>query len=103
MGPQLYSSPSQNDTSSDATMPGPCACVAQTVLRGPTWPRFAGRRLLDGHNHRIGPDQRLDVALAAADVGHPATAVRPRVVEPPACLDQHVQAHQQPESVLAPL
>ena len=57
-------------------------------------------RLLDADDHRVGPDQVLDVALAEAGLLHPAAAVGAGVVEAAGRLDQHVEAHQQAERVL---
>src|SRR5215471_3929352 len=55
--------------------------------------------LFHPHDHRIGPAQMLDARLPEAGLAHPGGAVCARVIEPAARLDQHVQAHQQPEGV----
>jgi hypothetical protein len=59
--------------------------------------------LLDPNDHRVRPDQVLDVGLSEPDIRHPTPAVGARVVKAARGLDQHVEAHQKPEGVLAPL
>ncbi len=57
--------------------------------------------LLDADDHRLGPGQVLDIGPAKARRLQPLLALRAGVVEAIGQLDQHVQAHQQPEDVLA--
>src|SRR5690242_20131764 len=53
--------------------------------------------LLDADDHRVGAGKVLDVRVAEAGFSKPALTFRARVVEPAGRLDQHVQAHEQPE------
>src|SRR5467141_177041 len=55
--------------------------------------------LLDSDHHGVRTHQVLDVAFPESALPHPALAVRTRVVEASVGLDQHVEAHQQPEDV----
>ncbi len=59
-----------------------------------------GRASLHADDHGIRPDQVLRPRVAEARLAHPTHAVRGGVVEAAVGLDQHVQAHQQPEGVL---
>src|SRR6266545_3316844 len=59
------------------------------------------RGSLDPDDHGIWPHQPLHARVAKPGLPHPRHAVRARVVEAARRLDQHVQAHQEPERVLA--
>jgi hypothetical protein len=50
-------------------------------------------------HHRIWPVEMFDARLFEAGLAHPGGALRTRVPEPAARLDQHIQAHQQPKGV----
>jgi hypothetical protein len=51
-------------------------------------------RLFDPDDHRIGPDEVLDVTFAKARLPHPDTAIGARVAGPPRRLEHHKEAHQ---------
>ena len=55
----------------------------------------------DDHGDRI--RERLDTGLREPGFAHPSLAIGPSKVETARCCEQHVQASQQTESVLAPL
>ena len=54
----------------------------------------------DDHGDRI--RERLDAGLREPGFAHPSLAIGPSKVETTRGLNQHIQAHQQPLSVLAP-
>src|SRR5258708_6958910 len=56
-------------------------------------------RLLDAHDHGVGPGERFGVAVAEAGVGQPRAAVGGGVVEAGLGFDEHVHAHEQAEGV----
>src|SRR3984893_2448534 len=59
--------------------------------------------LFDRDDHRVRTRERLDAGLREPGLAHPRLAVGSGKVETARRLDQHVQAHQQTECVLAPL
>src|ERR1044072_2360344 len=70
-----------------------------TLLRTAIRNRF----LLEADDHRVGAGEVLDARLAEARLAHPALAVGAGVVEAARRLDEHVEAHQKPGRVLAPV
>src|SRR5437660_1191720 len=69
------------------------------IIRSPN--RLAA--LFDRDDHRVRTHERLDTRSREPGLAHPSLAVGPGKVETAFCLDQHVQAHQQTESVFAAL
>ena len=55
--------------------------------------------LFDADNHALWADQMFDARRRETCLAHPCAAISAGLVESAGCLDQHVQAHQQPECV----
>src|SRR5215469_10434619 len=58
---------------------------------------------LDAHDHRVRPRERLGIAVAESDISQPAAAIGRRIVEARVGFDEHVQAHEQAESISSAL
>src|SRR5919199_4334973 len=57
--------------------------------------------LFDPDYHRVRAYEVFNVGFAESRLAHPRGAIGTRVVEATCRLDQHVQAHQKPESIFA--
>src|SRR4051812_20287948 len=76
--------------SSSLTTAAAAGFIVRTSDRSPSPGTLRGR-LLDPDDHRLGPDEVLDVCLAEADLAHPGNTVGTGVSEAAACLNEHVQ------------
>src|SRR5262245_51355656 len=74
--------------------PSTSALRASSVSTGDSW------AALISHHHPIRPRQPLHLRPPEPHFLHPFAAVRAGEVEPAVCFDEHVEAHEEPESIL---
>src|SRR5262245_44875321 len=77
-------------------------CLISLFRRAPFSEALPQRRLFVPDHHPVRPIQAFDAGTLEPDILHPLAAIHAGEVESPVGFDEHVQAHEQTESILLP-